>query len=144
MRLRPLLLLCLVAGCNGTDLTPKFVGTWAATAGKATTSCPGGSAIPDLDLAATGAMLTVTSDNAQKLRVTTSTNTACPINFSVAGNLATADAGQSCTGGSVTVTVTSSTLTLSGDTLAVTADTSETINGKACTGSYVGVIATRR
>jgi hypothetical protein len=144
MRLLILSFLSLAVGCNGTDLTPKFVGTWATTAGKATTTCPGGAAIADQDLAASGLTIGVTSDGSQRLVAVNSSSSACGIHFSVAGNLATADAGQSCTLGSTVIGIKSSTLTLTGDTLAVTADTNLTISGNACTGTYVGVTAARR
>ena len=134
----------LTVGCNGTDQTANFVGTWAASAGKASTTCPGGAPIADLDLVATGLTLTITATGPQRLQLQSMAGSSCNLAYSVAGNLATADAGQSCSGGGISLAVSSSTLTLSGNTLAVTYNASTTIGGSACTSTYTGATATRR
>jgi len=142
-RISKLMLLLMLSGCpSGPDQTASFVGTWAVTSGKSISTCPGSQPV-ERDLSTAGEMLTITGAGSQQLLVNVSPGAACPTRFSVAGDLASADSGQSCSGAGVTSNILDSTLTLSGGMLSVSYDTSWPVNGMTCTLVLTGV-ATRR
>lgn len=111
-------------GCGGGK--SDFVGTWSET-GSLTATC--GSHTQTSTISGNTTLVEGTDADL----VSTSSN-GCNIKFNVSGNVATAVAGQSCTSGNTTFTITTDVITLSSDkksftqTVAATADA----NGTAC------------
>ena len=103
-------LAALLAGC-GSGYAGAFVGNWTY-AGTIAANCVG-IAIPDLPL--DGSTVTIVASDDEHLQVVV--DTTCMVKFTVDGNTAKADSGQTCqldipTVGLQSITITTWTLTL--------------------------------
>jgi len=133
-----LLLAC--SSSTGSGNAAAFVGTWTYDTGTVTPmNCMVlGQTVPSLDL--TGDTVTI-SQGADSAHIQFVAGTACMINFSLSGDIATATAGQTCTipvsGVSAVITITAWTLTLSGNSLA-TSFSGTAPFGTSCTASGTG------
>jgi hypothetical protein len=105
-------LLCVTAGCGGTENTAPWVGSWVSSLNE-TEVCPTGSHVTPLNGAFTIAAGPVEGD------VVTQPPNGCNLTWTVRGSSATLKGSQTCTvpgsvGGTWTATFTSGTLTLNG------------------------------
>lgn len=136
----------LLLGCgssSGGGNAAPFVGMWTYSSGTLTPmSCSIlGMTIPAQDL--TGNTVTI-SMGADSSHLQFSAGTACTINFSVSGMVATAASGQPCTftvqGVAAQINVTSWTMTITGDTISTSFSGSAPIGGASCTASGSGTL----
>lgn len=137
-----LLLLGCGSGSGGGNAAP-FVGMWTYGNGTLTPmNCSIlGTTIPQVDLTGDTVTITMGSDSSH---LQFSAGTACTINFSVSGTVATAAAGQTCTipvmGINAVINVSAWTLTLTGGTISTAFSGSAPIGGTSCTASGSGTL----
>jgi hypothetical protein len=139
--------LSLVAACGGGgvsgDQTTKFAGAWTFQSGSLTPMCGAGFTVPPFAL--TGLTMTLTKVDDSTVEVVVG-SAGCTLTFKVAGDVATANPGQTCKldvpalGGPQTISVTSWTLKRVNDQL--TTDISAAVLVCTATGSGVLVPAT--
>lgn len=136
------------AGTTGADMTTPFVGDWKYSTGSINQDC--NLTIPAVDL--TGDTITIVKVDDTHIDATWSgTAVMCSIEYSVAGNVATAATGQTCTETisvnlsapttiSMIVAVTSSTLTLTNGVLVMALTGTGTADGGvlSCTPTGTG------
>ena len=106
-------------GSSSSSNPDSFVGAWTFQSGSIVPHC-NGIMLGDIDL--TGDAVPITKVDATHIAmVVSATGAMCNVRFTVNGNMATADSGQTCalaaSGYAATMNVTSWTLSLSNDTI---------------------------